>query len=166
MTRGLGTVAQARGIVKRIEEDHLVLGTPGSKAREVLVGFRLPASVDVRPLIGRRVRLALEEEPRPRGVAEQTLTVRAATDGHVWLVARRAGEGEATHAVGDTKVRVTGSPNDGGALVVAAGDLRRIVPPGGDARIALGGARYVFEHTLRDPAGCAAYFLADDRLWH
>lgn len=166
MTRGLGKVTQARGIVKHIEEDRIVLGTPGICTSEVSVGYHLPASVDVRPLIGRRVRVTLEEEPLPKLRTEQTLTIRAAATDHLWLAARHDADGEATHAIGGKLVRVTCSPNAGGPLVVDAGDVHRIVPPRGEARLVLEGARYVVELAPRDGAGGVSYFIADERLWH
>jgi hypothetical protein len=164
MQRASGAVTQAHGVVKRIEEDCLILGTPGISSNEVSVGYRLPASVDLRPLIGRRVWLKLEEDPRSGGSSGQTLTIRAADD-HVWLIARCGRAHDEEHSLGGAVVRMSLAPKEGGPLVVAAPDLRHIVPPGSETRMKVGASRYVVEHLSHDE-GCASYFIADDQLWH
>jgi len=83
----------------------------------------------------------------------------------VWLIARCGAEGDATHTVGGVAVQVALSPRDDGPLVVAAPELRHIVGTGGEARMGIGGSRYIVELESRDEAG-ATYFIADDRLWH
>jgi hypothetical protein len=160
-----GTVTRACGVVKRIEEDRLLLGTPGMASHEIALGYRVPASLDLRPLIGRRVLLILEEEPSSGGRVRQTLTVRTSDD-RVWLIARSGNVAEASHALGGADIRLSLSPTPGGPLVVAAPELQHIVTPGGEARMRLGASRYVVELVSRDESGCAAYFIADDRLWH
>ena len=162
--QGHRLVSQANGIVKRVFEDRLLLGTPGSSSNEVVLGYRLPASVDLRPLIGRRIDVTLIDEPAGDGSA-QTLTVRT-RDGRVWLVARCGHLREASHAIGGAVVRATLSPKSGGPLVLAPPELQHIVAPGGEARFRIGESRYVVELVSRDASGCAAYFIADDRLWH
>ena len=156
-------VTQAQGVVKRFEEEALLLGTPGSSCNEISLGYRLPASLDLRPLVGRRVFVTLEEEPPSGGRAGQTLTLRTADD-HVWLIARCGTVQD--HSIGGTAVRVSLSPRSDGPLVVAAPDLQHIVAPGGEARMRIGTSRYVVELVSRDESGRAAYFVADDRLWH
>lgn len=158
-------VTQAQGVVKRFEEDVLLLGTPGSSCNEVALGYRLPASLDLRPLVGRRVRLTLEEDPPSRGRAGQMLTLRTADD-RVWLIARCGAVQDVAHSIGGVAVRVSLSPRHDGPLVVAAPGLQHIVAPGGEARVGIGASRYVVELVSRDAPGCAAYFIADDRLWH
>jgi hypothetical protein len=164
LEQGSRSLTHAEGVVKRIDEDRLLLGTPGSSSPEVSLGYRVPASLDLRVLIGRRVRLTLEEESSGRRT-EQTLTVRT-FDGRAWLVARCGGMKDAGHALGAADVRVSLSSNDGGPLVVAAPDLQHIVAVGGEARVRVGTSRYVVEVVSRDDSGGAAYFIADDRLWH
>jgi hypothetical protein len=164
LKQGPRVVTLAHGIVKRFKDDALILGTPGSPANEITLAYRLPASLDLRPLVGRRVRLTLEEQPKSGGSDEQTLTIRTADD-RVWLIARCGAEEDATHAVGGFAVQVSLSPRDDGPLVVAAPELRHIVGTGGDARMGIGGSRYVVELESRDESG-ATYFIADDRLWH
>jgi hypothetical protein len=166
MQRGQRRVTQARGMVKRIDEDHVVLGTPGVSSNEITLGYRLPASVDLRPLVGRRVCVTLDEEEPPSSArTRQTLTVRT-LDGRVWLVARYGEVRDDSHSLGNAVVRVTLSPRDAGPLVVAPPDIQHIVVPGGEARVRVGTSRYVVELVSRDESGCAAYFIADDRLWH
>jgi len=141
------------------------LGTPGLASHEIALGYRVPASLDLRPLIGRRVLLVLEEEPSSGGCARQTLTVRTSDD-RVWLIARSGNVAEASHTLGSADIRLSLSPTPGGPLVVAAPELQHIVTPGGEARMRIGASRYVVELVSRDESGWAAYFIADDRLWH
>jgi hypothetical protein len=153
-------------MVKRIQEDLLILGTPGSCANEVTVGYHLPASIDLRPLVGRRVRLTLDEEEDPcGGRCEQTLTVRTHDD-RVWLIARWGVILYASHLLGTAVVCLTLSPDEAGPLVVATPELHHAVAPGGEARMRIGLARYVIELLSRDASGHAAYFIADASLWH
>jgi hypothetical protein len=163
--RGTVLVTHAHGVVKRFEEEVLLLGTPGSPSNETALGYRLPASLDLRPLVGRRVRLTLEEEPPSGGRCGQTLTLRTADD-HVWLIARCGGAQDVAHSIGGAALRVSVSPRDDGPLVVATPGLQHIVPPGGETEMTIGASRYVVELVARDASGGAAYFIADARLWH
>jgi len=163
--QGQGLQTQAHGVVKRIEEDRVLLGTPGSTSHEISLGYRLPASLDLRPLVGRRVRVMLEEEPPSGGRSGQTLTVRSADD-RVWLIARCGAALDVAHSLGKAVIRVRLSPEDGGPLAVLLPGIQHIVPPGGERRMRVGASRFVVEHVSRDDAGRAAYFIADDLLWH
>ena len=49
--RTRGTMTEATGVVKRIHEDRLLLGTPGLSSEVAVVSYRLPASLDLRALI-------------------------------------------------------------------------------------------------------------------
>jgi len=160
-----GVVTHAHGVVKRVEEDVVILGTPGSSCHEISLGYRLPASLDLRPLIGRRVRLTLEEAPPSGGLTAQTLTIRTADD-HVWLVARFGSVQGIEYLIGGVEVLVFLSMKAEGPLVVATPTLQHSVAPGEETLVAIGPARYAVEHVWRDDSGCAAYFIADDRLWH
>jgi hypothetical protein len=160
-----GVVTQAHGVVKRVDEDLVVLGTPGSPFHEISLGYRLPASLDLRPLIGRRVRLTLEEAPPSGGVSAQTLTIRTADD-HVWLVARFGGVRGVEHCIAGVEVHMSLSMRDDGPLVITPPDLRHSVARGEEAMILIGSCRYIAELVWRDDSGSAAYFIADDRLWH
>jgi hypothetical protein len=162
---GGGLVTQAQGIVKRIEEDRLLLGTPGSTSHEIALGYRVPASLDLRPLIGRRVQVRLEEAASSDGRDGQVLTVRT-LDGRVWLIARSGTTEDVAHALGSAEVRLSLSRSGDGPLVVGGPELQHIVSPGGEARMRIGAARYVVELVSRDASGWADYFIADDRLWH
>jgi hypothetical protein len=158
-------ITHAHGVVKRIEEDRVLLGTPGSACHEITLGYRLPASVDLRPLIGRRVRVMLQEEPPAGGRSGQTLTIRTAED-RVWLVARCGPIEGVEHCLAGVDVEVSLSMAGDGPLVVATPDLPYLVAPGREARMRIGASRYVVELVSRDDAGQAAYFIADDLLWH
>jgi hypothetical protein len=160
-----GLVTQAQGIVKRVEEDRLLLGTPGRATHAIALEYRVPASLDLRPLIGRRVQVRLEDASTPDGRAAQVLTLRT-PDGRVWLVARSGVTENVAHALGGAEVRLSLAPGGGGPLVVSTPDLEHIVAPGGEARLRVGGLRYVAELVSRDASGWADYFIADDRLWH
>lgn len=146
-------VTTARGIVKRTLEDRLVLGKPGRSSDEVHVGYALPASIDLRPLAGRRVHLTLdEEEAAPDGRVAQTLAIRTHDD-HLWLVARRGCLRDDVHAFAGAPAPVTVSPKEGGPVVVSVADLPTIVAPGGEARFRIGESRYVVELVSRDERG-------------
>ena len=160
-----GVVTQAHGVVKRVEEDLVVLGTPGCPAHDISLGYRLPASLDLRALIGRRVRVTLEEGPPSGGVAAQTLTIRTGDD-HVWLVARFGGVRGLEHCIQGVDLQMSLSMRNGGPLVVALPDLKYSVGPGEEAMTLIGSCRYIVELVWRDDSGSAAYFIADDRLWH
>lgn len=163
--RTRGTVTEAQGIVKRIEEDRILLGTPGLSTDVAVVRYRLPASLDLRALVGRRVRISLVEAPGPGLRRAQTLTIRTGDD-RVWLVARSGPVNDVAHTLAGCVVRVSFSPADGGPLVVSPPDVRHIVGAGSEVRLRLGAARFVVELVSRDLAGCGAYFIADDLLWH
>jgi hypothetical protein len=162
---GHTVVTRARGIVKRFEDDMVLLGTPGTYGDEISLGYRLPASLDLRPLVGRRIELTLEEEPPSAGRAGQTLTLRTGDD-RVWLIARCGAVADVSHTIDGVAVRVSLTPEADGPLVVATPGLDHIVTPRGEARVRIGTSRYVVELVSRDASGRAAYFIADDRLWH
>jgi hypothetical protein len=149
--------------VKRLEEDRLILGTPGSASREITLGYRLPASIDLRPLVGRRVRATLEQESTRAGCS-QTLVIRTADD-HEWLIARCGVATESIYTLGGAVVGVNLGGDARSALVVIAPSSRHVVPPGGEARIRVGASRFVVELVSRDDT-MAAYTIVDDRLWH
>ncbi|HEY1694800.1 MAG TPA: hypothetical protein VGG39_21660 [Polyangiaceae bacterium] len=156
-------VTEARGVVKRIEEDRLILGTPGSTSREVSLGYRLPASIDLRPLVGRKVRATLEQESTRAGCS-QTLVIRTA-DEREWLVARCGVATESLYTLGGAVVGVNLGSGTSSPLVLLAPSSRHVVPPGGEARLRVGASRYVAELVSRDDTR-AAYTIVDDRLWH
>jgi hypothetical protein len=153
---------EATGLAKRIEEDCLRLGTPGAPVHAVSMMYRLPASIDLRPLVGRRLRLSLVDEPGP--TFGQTLTI-GTVDGRVWLVARYGGTDGVTHDIAGARVRVRLSAMEDGPLVVTALDLEHVLGPGSDAPMSIGNRRFVIEHLARD-RGCVAYVIADHSLWH
>jgi hypothetical protein len=153
---------EATGLAKRIDEDCVLLGTPGASVHAVSMMYRLPASIDLRPLLGRRLRLSLVDEPGP--TFGQTLTI-GTLDGRVWLVARYGGTDGVTHDLAGARVRVRLSPKEYGPLVVTALDLEHVLGPGSDAPMSIGNRRFVVEHLARD-RGCVAYLIADQSLWH
>jgi hypothetical protein len=163
--RTRGTLTEAQGIVKRLEEDRIVLGTPGLSTDVATVRYRLPASLDLRALIGRRVRITVVEEPGPGLRRAQTITIRTADD-RVWLVARSGPVRAVAYTLAGSVVRVSFSPTEGGPLVVSPPDARHIVGAGSEVRLRFGAARFVLELVSRDPAGCGTYFIASDLLWH
>lgn len=157
--------ARASGVVKRITDAALVLGTPGSPVDEVTVGYRLPASIDLRALVGRRVRVTLDERITEDGIAARTLTIHTAGD-RLWLVVFCGEPSDARHAVGDESLRVTMAPREDGPMVVAVKAMRHIVPAGGETRIAVGDRRFAAELVAREESGSVAYYVVDDALWH
>jgi hypothetical protein len=130
---------------------------------EISLEFALPLWLDLRQLVGRRVRLTLVHESAPGGGEGQTLTVNT-RDGRVWLIAHFGGMQDVAHTIAGTEVRAALSQRPEGPLVVGTPDLQLLVTTDARARMDVGKARLVVDFISRDEAGCAAYVIADETL--
>ncbi len=150
-------ISSAEGVAKEIEECRLWLGERSD--REIALCYRLPSSIDLRPLVGRRLRVTLVREPAPEGAVGQTLTITDG-DGRVWMVAHFGGAQGISHKLGDHEVRAALSQRWEGPLVIGRPELQWLVAPGERARL---DDRFMI-HFVARTAECAAYVIADKSL--
>lgn len=151
-----GRVSSVEGIVKHVDEERLHLGTPGFRAARASVEYHLPASLDLRPLVGRRVRVEV--------VQQKTLMVYGDT-GRLWLVVHR-GRDAFWQSVSGFDLCVTISREAEEMLVVGPSGQHHVVQCGESARITWGSRSWVVELVAYDEPGQGAYFIADASLWH
>ena len=149
-------VSCVEGIVKHVDEERLHLGTPGFRREHAFLEYHLPASLDLRPLVGRRVRVEVAQR--------RTLSI-CGDNGRLWLVAHH-GRDAFWQSVGGVDLCVTVSKVAEGMLVVGPSGRQQVVEPGGSARISWGSRAWVVELVSYGEAGEAAYFIADACLWH
>jgi hypothetical protein len=154
--------ASVTGPVKHVDEDHLDLGTPGFRTALASLEYHLPASIDLRPLLGRKVRLFVGDVRSPTAHG-RTLTIHGDRD-RVWLVAHH-GSNPLWQNIAGIDLSVAASPELGGLLVVGPPGRTCVVAPGSSAPIAWGASRFVVELLLLG-RGTASYVIADERLWH
>jgi hypothetical protein len=150
------------GRVKHLDEERLDIGTPGFRTALASLCYHLPASIDLRPLVGRKVRLVVGavQSPTTRG---RLLTIHDDREG-VWLVAHH-GSNPLWQNVDGVDLSVAAWPELGGLLVVGPPGQTCVVEPGASTRIRCGASRYVVELVSLE-RGAAAYVIADERLWH
>ena len=94
-------IRSAEGIADRDDGERLWLA---SHAEDTALRYTLPASIDLRPLVGCRLRVTLLREPSPCGTVGQVLTLTGEA-GRVWLLARHGGPETVVHNVEGTEVR-------------------------------------------------------------
>jgi hypothetical protein len=149
-------VSLVEGIVKHVDEERLDIGTPGFREERASLEYHLPASLDLRPLVGRRVRVEIAQG--------KTLTICGDT-GRLWLVAHH-GRDAFWQSVGGVDLCVSISSDAEELLVVGPSGAQYVVECGGSARIAWGARAWVVEFVSHGESGEAAYFIADASLWH
>ncbi len=149
-------VSLAEGIVKHVDEERLHIGTPGFRAPHDLLEYHLPASLDLRPLLGRKVRVEIAQG--------RTLTILGDT-GRLWLVAHH-GRDAFWQSVGGVDLCVSLCRETEEMLVVGPSGSRQVIGCGESARISLGSRDWVVELVSYRESGEAAYFIADASLWH
>lgn len=149
-------VSSVEGIVKHVDEERLHIGTPGFRAARAFLEYHLPASLDLRALVGRKVRVDI--------VQRKTLTIWGDT-GRLWLVAHR-GSNAFWQSVGGFDLCVTISQDAKEMLVVGPSGQEYVVACGESARITWGSRAWVVEFVAYDGPGEGAYFIADASLWH
>jgi hypothetical protein len=153
---GRTRVSSVEGIVKHVDEERLDIGTPGFREERAFLDYHLPASLDLRPLVGRRVRVEIAQG--------KTLTICGDT-GRLWLVAHY-GRDAFWQSVGGVDLCVSISRDAEQMLVVGPSGQQHVVECGGSARITWGARAWVVEFVSYDESGEAAYFIADASLWH
>jgi len=153
--RGWLTVAEGR--VDEVGEHHLVLED------EVTLTFVLPQALDLRPLRGARVKLALADEPAADGPRAQTLSISDA-QGRVRLIARYGPAGQ-THLIGRARVRTAVSQRPDGPIAFGTEKLQYVVHVGGRVRVREGEGEYVVHFVARTAYDYVAYVIADRALW-
>ncbi len=149
-------LSRVEGIVKHVDEERLHVGTPGFREERAILEYHLPASLDLRPLVGRKVRVEIAHG--------RTLTI-CGDNGRLWLVAHR-GRDAFWQSVGGVDLCVTVSNEAEEMLVVGPSGQQQVVACGGSARVSWGSRAWVVELVSYDELGEAAYFIADACLWH
>jgi len=159
------------GVVERVDAENLWLRghAADDDAHDVGVYHHLPASVDLRPLIGMSVRVTTVCEP---GVAERldrTLLV-SGDAGRVWLISRSGTVHGVTHALGtscdNAPLHAALSQRPLGPLVIGTAELQCLVPVGQSALLHMpDGSRFRVLLVKRRPDGTAAYVIADAGLF-
>lgn len=149
-------VSFVEGIVKHVDEERLHIGRPGFRAEHALVEYHLPASLDLRPLVGRRVRVEIARS--------KTLTIVGDT-GRLWLVAHR-GRDAFWQSIGGFDLCATISKDAEEMLVIGPRGQHHVLRCGESARIAWGSRAWIVELVAYDAPGEGAYFIADACLWH
>lgn len=144
------------GIVKHVDEERLHIGTPGLRHERAFLEYHLPASLDLRPLVGRRVRVEIAHG--------KTLTI-IGDNGRLWLVAHH-GTGAFWQSVGGVDLCVTICKDAEELLVVGPCDQHQSVAYGDTAHLSWGSRGWVVELVSYGEPGEAAYFVADASLWH
>lgn len=152
------------GVVRRVDEERLDIGTPGFRAAFASLAYHLPASLDLRPLLGRRVRIGHERRLRPDGEVEDTLTVRGRDD-RLWLVAH-VGQSPFWQNVEGVDVSLSVSKEVQELRVAGIPGRDHLLQSGEYARVPCGRRDLVAELVECSETGQAAYFLADASLWH
>jgi len=153
--RGWLTVAE--GMVDRVEEQRLVLED------DVTLSFTLPERVDLAPLVGTSVKLALREEPSALGPRAQTLVV-ADARGRARLVARY-GQGGQTHTIGRTRVRTAVSQRPNGPMAFGTERLQFVVHVGEHVHVRDASEELVVCFAARTTFDYVAYVVAERAFW-
>jgi hypothetical protein len=152
------------GIVRHVDEERLDIGTPGFRAAFASLAYHLPASLDLRPLLGQRVWIEHERRRRPDGEIEETLIVRG-RDGRLWLVAH-VGQSSVWQNVEGVDVSLSVSKDAQELRVAGSPGRDQLLQSGEYARVPCGRRDLVAEFVECSETGEAAYFLADASLWH
>lgn len=153
--RGWLTVAE--GTVENVGEHQLVLDD------DVTLGFVLPPRIDLNPLLGAHVRLALDDEPPGSGPRAQMLTV-ADEAGHPRLIARFGPAGR-THTLGAMRVRTAVSQRPDGPMAFGPDKLQFVVHVGEHVRLREPAGEYVMHYVARTSFDYVAYVIAEASLW-
>lgn len=130
---------------------------------DVRLGFVLPDRVDLRSLVGKRVKLALNDEPSTSGPRAQTLSV---TDpaGRPLVVARFGPAGQ-VHTIGGSRVRAALSQRPDGPMAFGTERLQYVVKVGQHVRVCDGRGDLVVHFVARTAYDYVAYVIVDRTLW-
>jgi hypothetical protein len=153
--RGWLTVAE--GVVDEVFAEHLVIG------HGVTLAFALPERVNLEPLVGKNVHVALHDEVSATGPRPQTLVLSDAP-GYPLLLARYGPAGH-VHAIGPMRVRAALSQRHGGPLTFGTEALQYLVHVGEHVRMRGPHGELVVSYTARTAFDYVAYVIVDARLW-
>jgi len=153
--RGWLTVADGR--VDEVGERQLVLEDG------VRLVFALPSRLDLRPLRGTHVHLALDDEPAAGGPRAQTLSV-ADVAGRPRFIGRFGPAGR-MHALGVSRVHTALSQRPDGPMAFGTDKLQHLVHVGEHVRVRELAHEYVVYFVARTAFDYAAYVIADRALW-
>jgi hypothetical protein len=153
--RGWLTVAE--GTVADVDDLHVVLED------DVSLALVLPAAIDLRPLRGTYVKLALADEPSASGPRAQTLVIADAT-GRTRLTARFGPAGQA-HTVGGSRVRTALSQRPNGPMAFGTERLQYVVQVGEHVRVREAAGEYVLHFVARTAIDYVAYAIAEKTFW-
>ena len=155
--RGWLTVAEGR--VEGMDERQLVLDD------DVTLEFVLPPRIDLRPLMGAHVRIALDDEPPGAGPRAQMLTV-ADEAGRPRLIARY-GQAGRVHTLGAMRVRTALSQRPDGPMAFGTDKLQYVVHVGEHVRVRERepGTEFVMHYVARTSYDYVAYVIAEAALW-
>ena len=154
------SIHTAEGRASAIESGRIWL-TDGDA---VSLQFDLPERIDLRPLVGSRLRVTLCNEPLLFGPMGQLLTI-ADDQGRVKLVAHfGTADGEA-HSLGTMNVRVALSQRSRGPIVFGTSQLQCAVHVGEHVAVRDANGEFIMHFVARTAAGYAAYVIVDRSLW-
>lgn len=174
---GLEETRVVEGVVRRVHAEDICLFAPFTADRaasvgreeEVHVRHELPRTLDLRPLVGQRVRVTVVSSRAGFDHLDRTLSISDDT-GRVWLIARSGTVQGVTHALAtgvDAPVlQAALSQRPAGPLVIGTAALQWLVPVGHSSLLELPGGA-VLRATLveRRLDGTASYVIADARLF-
>jgi hypothetical protein len=154
---GRSWLTLAEGEVDPVDDEHLVLDD------DVTLTFMLPPRLDLRPLRGRHVRLALSDEASATGPRAQTLSL---TDpaGRPLLVARFGPAGHA-HTIGRSRVRAALSQRPDGPMAFGTERLQYVVQVGQHVHVHDGCGDLVVHFVARTAFDYVAYLIVERSLW-
>jgi hypothetical protein len=153
--RGWLTVAE--GVVDRVTTEDLLIGD------DVTLAFALPERVNLEPLSGIHVRVALHDEVSVTGPRPQTLVMSDAR-GRTLIVARYGPAGQ-VHAIGSMRVRAALSQRHGGPMTFGTEVLQYLVQVGEHVRMRGPESDLVVSFAARTAFDYVAYAIVDARLW-
>ena len=156
-------ISSAEGRVTSVGDGHAFIdGEHAASLRHAL-----PASIDLTPLIGKRVRVTLMHAApslaSDAGVT-QTLTI-TGEGGRLLLVAHSGHVRGNTHMLGKVSVYVALSQRPGGPMVFGTARLQSLVRVGDSVRVRDGEHLYVLSFHARAANGNASYVITSGALW-
>jgi hypothetical protein len=154
------TIATAEGRVEAVDDDRIWL-TDGD---DVTVELTLPSCVDLRPIVGERLRITLRDDPSSTGPTGQLLTL-SDESGRTRLLAFYGRVQGNQHVVGEVNVRVALSQRSGGPLVVGTSQQQCMLGAGEEIAVRDALGDYVIHFVSRTSSGYAAYVLVEKAMW-
>ncbi len=154
------SILTAEGRVESVDDGRMWL----TDGHEVALAFELPAAIDLTPMIGRRARVTLRDEPLASGPMGQLLTI-SDVDGSVRMIACYGAVQGSMHALGDMNVRVALSQRAGGPIVFGTSQLQSVVHVGEHVEVSDASGAWIMHVVARTASGYAAYVIVERGLW-